>query len=235
MDEFVFVHNWFKKYFFPLGERYHTFKTALNLLRQTHTKGVPFILETGCVRLKDDWGAGMSTFLFAEYASRYGGHIISVDISEENCNVAREITKDYEELIAIIPDDSIHFLDESVKYLKESSQKVDLLYLDSFDYPYGDLLNHYGAEIDLGSATALLTAESESAIIEKHNDLIGPSQEHCLKEIQAAMPLLHDRSIVLMDDNSLPGGGKPRLAKRWLAEQGWTCLIDSQQTLWIKR
>jgi hypothetical protein len=35
-----------------------------------------------------------------------------------------------------------------------------------------------------------------------------------------------------MDDNMLPGGGKPRMAKKALSKLGYRCLLDSQQTLW---
>jgi hypothetical protein len=78
-----------------------------------------------------------------------------------------------------------------------------LLYLDSWDYPVG---------ADDGSRAA--------------------SQEHCLGELDAALPSLHARSLVLIDDGDLPGGGKPLLAKRRLADLGWSPLVDAYQTLW---
>ena len=40
--------------------------------------------------------------------------------------------------------------------------------------------------------------------------------------------------VIMLDDNRLPHGGKPRLAKVELRKRGWTCLLDYQQTLWIK-
>jgi hypothetical protein len=48
------------------------------------------------------------------------------------------------------------------------------------------------------------------------------------------LPNLHDKSVILIDDNGMAGGGKPRLAKDILIELGYTCLYDWQQTLWIK-
>jgi hypothetical protein len=80
---------------------------------------------------------------------------------------------------------------------------IDLLYLDSWDYPVSG---------DDGSRAA--------------------SQRHCLAELEAALPVLQEHSLVLIDDGALPGGGKPLLAKRRLAELGWTCLVDAYQTLW---
>ena len=60
------------------------------------------------------------------------------------------------------------------------------------------------------------------------------SQLHQLKEIQTAYPKLNDESIVLLDDNFFENGGKPKLAKEFLKEMGWVCVLDHHQTLWIK-
>lgn len=94
---------------------------------------------------------------------------------------------------------------DSVKYLSALKERPDLLYLDSFDYD----LNGNAAQQQL-------------------------SQQHCLNELKAVEPRLSERAIVLLDDNDFPGGGKPKLAKRHLSERGWTCLIDQQQSLWIR-
>jgi len=80
---------------------------------------------------------------------------------------------------------------------------IDLLYLDSFDYPEGP-----------------------------DDALRDASQQHCRNELEAALPFLAPSAIVLIDDGDLPGGGKPRLAKERLAQLGWTCVLDEYQTLW---
>ena len=97
---------------------------------------------------------------------------------------------------------------DSIAYLRawpaaQAGRSIDLLYLDSWDY---------------------LVASDEGAR--------RSSQRHCLGEFEAARSSMHERSLVLIDDGDLPGGGKPLLAKRRLAELGWTCLIDAYQTLW---
>ena len=116
------------------------------------------------------------------------------------------------------------------------SQPIDLLYLDSFDYPI--LTNSYqedGGTVDIDKATTEVEGMSEEDVIKKHLEVIMPCQEHCLKELEAALPNLHKKSIVLIDDNNLAGGGKPRLAREWLLDNGWELLIDYQQTLWIRK
>lgn len=60
------------------------------------------------------------------------------------------------------------------------------------------------------------------------------SQEHQLKEIIAIYPKLSDKSIILLDDNNFENGGKTLLTKNFLQKSGWICVLDHQQTLWIK-
>jgi predicted O-methyltransferase YrrM len=117
---------WFWEKFRHLSERYNTQKLALTILNQLTDK--PFILETGCIRLPDDWGAGMSTLLFGEYVSRHGGHVTTVDNSEVNMMVCQEITKEFEKYITYVVSDSL-------AYLPTVTEKIDLLYLDSYDCP----------------------------------------------------------------------------------------------------
>ena len=59
-----------------------------------------------------------------------------------------------------------------------------------------------------------------------------PGQEHNLIEFKLAEPLLHKGSIILIDDNDMENGGKTRLTKQYLADQGYTLILDLAQTLW---
>ena len=48
--------------------------------------------------------------------------------------------------------------------------------------------------------------------------------EHCLRELEAAHPRLHDKSLVVIDDTpwkSRPWTGKGALAVPWLLKNGW--------------
>lgn len=49
----------------------------------------------------------------------------------------------------------------------------------------------------------------------------SPSQIHHLKEIIAAYPKLHEKSIVLIDDCDLPNGGKGKWVIEFLSKKGW--------------
>ncbi len=227
MNDFIYTGSWFDNlYRTKLDGRYPTMKAALNLLEQL-TPVPSIIVETGVARMEDDWGAGMSTLLFAEYCDNQNGYLYSVDNSEENCRFATNLTSKFTKVTIICED--------SVKYLKGFEISIDLLYLDSMDYPYGDLLNLYGGREELSEAIRILSEMPQDEVLRLHGDLILPAQEHCLAELKAGLPLMTDKGVILLDDNNLPGGGKPRLAKEWLAKKGWTCVMDYQQSLWIKR
>jgi hypothetical protein len=204
--EFVYtsneVENWFYARYFYDGQnsRYYTFQVALNLLNQRSSE--PLILETGCQREEEDVGAGMSTSIFAEYIQRYGGNLISVDNEPIHLNRARGYMKNFPEAdVQLVQSDSVEFL-------RIFPGSVDLLYLDSLDYPVGDN--------------------------EGDKEMERAAQEHNLNEFLAIEEKLAENTIVLLDDNTLPSGGKPRLLKEHLLGKGWTCLLDLQQSLWIR-
>jgi hypothetical protein len=46
--------------------------------------------------------------------------------------------------------------------------------------------------------------------------------------------MLHDKSIILIDDANPPGAGKPRLATQVLRKNGWRLVLKDQQVLWVK-
>lgn len=62
-----------------------------------------------------------------------------------------------------------------------------------------------------------------------------PAQIHCLREIKAAYDKLTPHSIVMIDDCSVPGGGKGKLAIAWLLDQGWYKHVDKHQVLLLKK
>jgi len=198
-DFFLFNNWWSEKYKFKLGEgvRYPSFKIALNLFLQRN--GINMV-ETGTTRMKDDWGAGMSTVVLGDFAKHYDKHLWTVDISGANIDLCREMTAEFEEVI------SYNIMD-SISFLTIFPEKIDLLYLDSMDCPIDD---------------------------EPNSPKLIASQQHQLKELEAAWDKLHDKSIVLLDDNNFSNGGKCKLSIEFLKGQGWQCLFNDKQSLWIK-
>jgi len=199
MSDFVNWKDWWsEKYRFLIGEgvRYPSFKIALNLFNQRQGE---IIVETGTTRALNDFGgAGMATIFLGDYCKTYNKRLYTVDILPEAIELSKSLTLDFKDNITYIVDDSLHFL-------KEFPDKIDFLYLDSYDYP-----------------------------IDENPEQVLASQEHQLNELKSAWDKLTDKSIILLDDNSWKGGGKCKLTKEFLIAEGWTCLWDDFQSLWIR-
>lgn len=96
----------------------------------------PLIIETGCLRMPGNWeGDGQSTFLFDAYARLNGGLIISIDLNIDSIDTARRACSGHTQLIH---NDSVMALSSLAALLE--GQRVDLLYLDSFDLDLADPL-----------------------------------------------------------------------------------------------
>lgn len=230
LSQFVSCGNWFERqYQVDCDARYPTFKAALNLWLQS---GGQTIVETGCVRREHDFGAGYSTVLFGEVTSRYGGLLWSIDNDPAHLQVAARLAQPFASHCRFLLGDSVDVLERQLVQQPEFSGRIDLLYLDSFDYPTQRLEERLMFS-EQSAASRAGGAYDHDQIAAEHADLVDPPQRHCLAELNAAWPMLHGDSIVLIDDNRLPGGGKSRLAKRRLAELGWRCVLDSQQSLWL--
>jgi hypothetical protein len=225
MNPFVKINSPFEKRWAKfLDYRWPTTKMALNLFEQYD--GMT-IVETGCIRQADDNGAGYSTYVYADYLKSRGtlGRLITVDIDKIHMDICKGLTTEFVGLIHYVVQDS-------VEYLISHSGRIDFLYLDSYDYPIVEVARLYDGTFD--DVLKKMWLEDENKVRAVHPEF-NPPQEHCLDEIKAAMPHLHDRSVVMLDDNRFPGGGKPRLAKEYLADNGWVCLLDDGQSVWIRR
>ncbi len=61
-----------------------------------------------------------------------------------------------------------------------------------------------------------------------------PSQQHHLREIEAAYPHLHENSVVMIDDCELPHGGKGKYVIPFLLERGWRVIANKYQVLLVR-
>ena len=124
--------EWFKKYEDKLDTRYKTFHKLFSIATDRKLKN---IVETGTSRGKDkfyylrpriNWKDGMSTILFAEYVKLNNGQCWTCDIDEKNIRNASLFLKDFDLQANLIVSDSL-------KFLENFSEKIDVLYLDSHD------------------------------------------------------------------------------------------------------
>jgi len=215
--------------------RFVTMQIAINLFLQ---RGGRTIVETGCQREPDDWGAGCSTSVFADILDRVpNGRLFSIDNNESHLAIARRIVQDDwgdNHPVNFVHNDSVEALKEGLHDDVDHFGPTDLLYLDSFDYPLFELLERYGSSSDPEYRKNPAFYLSDDLLVSENADLIGPCQEHCLAEVQAAEPWLLNSGVILIDDANFPGGGKAWLARKWLAEQGWCVVLDAHQTVWIR-
>ena len=111
-------------------KRYLTLLGVLELLDQRNVKT---LVETGTARDGDKnfVGDGGSTIIFADWASQNGALLYSVDIDPSAIENAKNVTKMYADHIQFVCDDSI-------KFLKKFENLIDFLYLDSFDFDFGN-------------------------------------------------------------------------------------------------
>ena len=103
----------------------------------------PLIVETGCARQEDNFeGDGMSTTIFDTFVDYHGGDFYSVDINPENVRFAASKSKKAN----IFCGDSVSFLYYQAQSWIAQNRKIDLLYLDSFDFdmanPHPSSLHH---------------------------------------------------------------------------------------------
>jgi predicted O-methyltransferase YrrM len=127
--DFVFVErDWLQRRFgyleFVRSLKYFTLKAALNLLLQN---GGKLIVETGTQRTRGDPGGG-STTLFGAFCKRYRRRLITVDNNPQHLETSRECTEEFKEFIEYV-------LSDSVEFLRNFKEPIDLLYLDSLDCP----------------------------------------------------------------------------------------------------
>jgi len=198
MEDFIQFQDWFtQKYIDKSASRFWTFKAGLNIALQ---RGAMNFVETGCIRLEDDWGGGMSTWLLGEVCHKYSKHLWTVDISPDNIKLCQKITEAYKDNITYV-------INDSVAFLKDFNQQIDFLYLDSLDC----------LEYDSPDSPALISA-----------------QEHQLKEVESIWDKLSERAVILLDDNGFANGGKTKLTKQFLKQNGWIEVLSHHQSLWIR-
>ena len=103
------------------------------------------IVETGCLRKKDNFLDGQSTLLFDKYTLSRGENskIYTVDISPESTKICKEVVS---KNVEITTNDSVRYLNNLSKNFLKNKTRVSMFYLDSFDvdwrYPYPSAAHH---------------------------------------------------------------------------------------------
>jgi hypothetical protein len=125
----------------PHPDRSRTMGRFLRLITQ---RASPVVVETGCQRAHEDYGAGMSTTLFGRVLRAYRGTLQSVDIDPANVLFARRAARGLP--VTVTEADSIGFL------ARLPRGGATHLYLDSLDADQPGSAEHALLEAQHGSA-----------------------------------------------------------------------------------
>jgi len=99
------------------------------------------ILETGTIRGNPKnfnylGGDGLSTLIFAYFSKIYNCNFYSIDITEYSISQSKQILKQFnlESYVKYINSDS-------VKFISDFTEEIDVLYLDSYDFVENEEFN----------------------------------------------------------------------------------------------
>lgn len=115
----------------PETGRNKSFLKIIEILENSYIKPIN-IVETGCIRNvteESKFGDGWSTLNWEYYAKKTNSKVYVVDIDQNHLNKSFEIVPQSEFVY--------YTKDDSINYLNNFDKKIDLLFLDSYDY-YGD-------------------------------------------------------------------------------------------------
>jgi hypothetical protein len=112
----------------PVTGRNSSFLKVLEILEKEYNRPIT-IVETGCIRNTTEeskMGDGWSTLNWEYYAKKTDSKVYVVDIDANHLSQSKKIVPE-SDLIKYTQDDSIN-------YLQNFDKKIDLLFLDSYDY-----------------------------------------------------------------------------------------------------
>ena len=164
--------------------RSDTFNHLFELMAESSK---PTIVETGTIRNHLDtykYGDGHSTLKFAEFVSRLGGELYSVDIDPMAVVVSKALVgKEFSDSM-----ESIHIIEsDSVAFLESFEKPIDVLYLDSDN----------DANLILNEAKAALVCLHEESII-LIDDCFNENEYHVEKG-SLAIPFLEENGWTMIN------------------------------------
>lgn len=111
---------------FQRADPFHLIFSILDKKQKDHYS----IVETGVIRKAGNWNDGQSSYLFQEFLKTKSGTLRSVDINQENCDIARSMLDP--KICQVTCNDSVNFLSTI------DSNSVDLFFLDSYDVTWNN-------------------------------------------------------------------------------------------------
>ena len=183
------------------------------------------IVETGCLRVKDNFsGDGQSTLLFDKYTQfrGNGSKVYTVDIDPEATKICLEVVSND---VTISTADSIGYLNDLTNKFYDEKKEVSFFYLDSFDLDWkspGSSCEHYLKE--LVSIKKIL--KKETLVVVDDSPMKGYLQQSKLKK--GAVDIV---PFGLVPKPTISGKGT--LVHEYAMQVGAKVLFSNYQTGWI--
>ena len=139
MSDNIDFYKWFEEITPKLGDRKISFRKIFKYLDSQPTPII--IVETGCLRVKDNFLDGQSTLLFDKYTQfrNNNSKVYTVDINPENIEVCKKTVSDK---VEITTEDSVKYINNFSKNFLKSKNQLSLLYLDSYDWAICKLISY---------------------------------------------------------------------------------------------
>ena len=183
------------------------------------------IVETGCLRVKDNFsGDGQSTLLFDKYTQfrGNGSKVYTVDIDPEATKICSEVVSND---VTISTADSIGYLNDLTNKFYDEKKEVSFFYLDSFDLDWkspGSSCEHHLKE--LVSIKKIL--KKETLVVVDDSPMKGYLQQSKLKK--GAVDIV---PFGLVPKPTISGKGT--LVHEYAMQVGAKVLFSNYQTGWI--
>ena len=213
-------------------EFFETIKDNLGIRKKSFTKIFQFldnikgpinIVETGCLRTKDNFaGDGQSTLLFDKYTKYRDEESkgYTVDINPNATKICKSIVSDN---VEIFTGDSVRYLTKLMQRLEKEGKKVSLFYLDSFDVDWQS--SDRSAAHHLKEMTAIINYLSEETLIVVDD-----------APIFAPMKIEDNKYLPILEHPAPKPfvGGKGYLVNEFAYANGATLYFSDYQSAWTK-
>ena len=182
------------------------------------------IVETGCLRIKNNYSDGQSTLLFDKYTQFRGksSKVYTVDI---DANATKVCSENVSENVSITTGDSVKYLNNLSKEFIKTNTNVALFYLDSFDCDWKS--PEQSAQHHLKELVSIKKILNEQTlVVVDDSPIIGYLQQSKVK----------NDSLELIKPGLVPGptiSGKGGLVHEYAVHTGAKILFSNYQTGWI--
>ena len=215
-------YKWFDKFSPKLQIRKDAFYKIFNYLDKMPDPII--IVETGCLRITNNFLDGQSTLLFDKYTQfrKNKAKVLTVDIDPKSTKTCSEnVSKN----VSIHTGDSLEYLKKLSDEFLKSKTRVSLFYLDSFDCnwksPEQSSQHHLK---ELVSIKKIL--KKETLVVVDDSPIIGYLKQSKIKK----------ENLELIKPGLVPAptiAGKGNLVHEYACDVGAKIQFSSYQTAWI--